>query len=161
IEATMRAAVDAIHDQIITSAVPFGLLRESLRREVVRRFKRDAEPDRNHTMDDFPAAFVAVALHKAARLDGSVDAKAIRQLAAWYGFSCDTSSDKTYGGADLRTIKDIRNDLAHGRKSFEEVGRDYSFEQLSNIAKRSMRYMHEILSNVACYLRTQGYLETP
>jgi hypothetical protein len=78
-----------------------------------------------------------------------------------YGFSCDTVRDKTYGGSDLLTVKDLRNDLGHGLKSFEEVGRNYPFQELKEIARRAMRYIHEILVNIDCYLSVGGYLANP
>lgn len=53
IEATARGAVDAIHDKITTSEVPFTRLTLSLRKEVIRLFKKSADPATDHTMDDF------------------------------------------------------------------------------------------------------------
>jgi HEPN superfamily protein len=159
IEATTRGAVEAIHDKIMTEQVPFGLLTVGLRTEVVRRFKRDADPKVNHTMDDLPSAFVAIALDRGVELSGNVDAKLIRGLAACYGFSCETTKEKTWGGSDLVTIKSNRNALAHGLQTFEEVGRDYPSHELLALTRRSLLFMREILSNVATYLDSQGYKE--
>lgn len=159
IEATTRGAVDAIHDKITTSEVPFTKLRLSLRKEVVRLFKKSADPATDHTMDDFPSAFVAVALDQGIKLSGTVDAKAIRELGTCYGFSCQTSVHLTRGGSDLLTVKRNRNDLAHGLKTFEEVGRDYVSVDLLLLARRSMRYMDEILTNIATYLDGEDYLD--
>jgi len=158
IEATTRGAIEAIHDKITTNEVPFPLLTLSLRKEVVRLFKKGADPANDHTMDDFPSAFVAVALIKSVKMSGSVDAKAIRELALCYGFSSLTNKDSTRNGHDLVTIKSNRNDLAHGRKTFEQVGRDYGTAELLLLARRSMRYMDEILKNIAAYLDEAGYL---
>jgi len=158
VEATTRGAVEAIHDKIMTNEVPFPLLTLSLRKEVVRLFKKGADPANDHTMNDFPSAFVAVALIKSVKMSGSVDAKAIRDLSACYGFSSKTNKDTTRNGHDLVTIKSNRNDLAHGRKTFEQVGRDYGTTELLLLARRSMRYMDEILKNIAAYLDEAGYL---
>jgi hypothetical protein len=159
IEATTRGAVEAIHDKITTSEVPFTLLTLSLRKEVVRLFKKGADPARDHSMDDFPSAFVAVALDQSVKLSGSVDAKAIRELSDCYGFSSQTDKNLTYNGHDLLTIKSNRNDLAHGRKTFEQVGREYPSTELHLLARRSMRYMDGILRNIATYLDGEDYLE--
>jgi len=88
-----------------------------------------------------------------------VDAKAIRELGECYGFSCATNAKFTRDGSDLLTIKRNRNDLAHGRKSFEVVGRDYTLQDLLLLTRRSMRYMDGVLSNIGNYLDEQLYLE--
>jgi hypothetical protein len=161
IEASTRGAIEAIHDKITTSEAPFPLLVLCLRKELIRLFKIDADPSKDHTLDDFPSAFVAIALAEGAKLSGNVDAKAIRELGVRYGFSSNTSTPVTRDGSDLLTIKANRNDLAHGRKTFEEIGRDYTLTELLLLARRSMRYMDEILRNVIAYLDDELYLERP
>ncbi|WP_027584224.1 MAE_28990/MAE_18760 family HEPN-like nuclease [Bradyrhizobium sp. Ai1a-2] len=161
IEASTRGAIEAIHDQITTNEAPFTLLSTSLRKEVVRLFKKAADPSTNHTVDDFPSAFVAIALAQGMELSGNVDARVIRKIGATYGFSHTTRSPLTRDGNDLLTIKTNRNDLAHGRKTFEEIGRDHTTRELLLLARRSMRYMDDILANVAHYLDKEHYLEFP
>ena len=126
----------------MTEQVPFELLTLGLRTEVVRRFKRDADPAIHHAMTDLPSAFVGVALDQGIKLSGNVDARFIRELASCYGFSCDTANDKTWGGSDLVTIKSNRNALAHGEQTFEEVGRDYPAQELLALSRRSLSFMN-------------------
>lgn len=161
VEASTRGAIEAIHDKITSSEAPFPLLTVSLRTEVVRLFKKEADPSTNHTMDDFPSAFVAIALAHGTKLSGNVDAKAIREIGECYGFSHRTETQLTRDGSDLVIIKRNRNDLAHGRKTFEEIGRDHTATELLLLARRSMRYMDGILNNVASYLEGELYLERP
>lgn len=160
VEATTRAAVEAIHDEITRTEAPFTALCLSLRKEVVRLFKKAANPATDHTLANFPAGFVAVALKQGINLSGTVDAKAIRALAECYGFSSQTDKETTYNGSDLLVVKRNRNDLAHGLKTFEEVGRDYTSTDLLLLSRRSMRYMDGILGNVAGYLDAKDYLES-
>jgi len=160
IEATTRGAVEAIHDKVTTSGVGFESLTLCLRKEVVRLFKREADPASHHTVTDFPSAFVAIAMEQGFKLSGSVDARAIRRLGECYGFSCDTEKATTRDGSDLLTIKTHRNDLAHGLKTFEEVGRDQSAKDLLLITRRSTRYMEQILKNIASYLDEENYLDS-
>lgn len=161
VEASTRGAIEAIHDRIIGSEAPFTLLTVSLRTEVIRLFKKEADPATNHTMEDFPSAFVAIALAHGTKLAGNVDAKTIREMGECYGFSHQTDKSITRNGVDLVIIKRNRNDLAHGRKTFEEIGRDHTASDLRLLARRSMRYMDGILSNVKVYLEQQLYLERP
>lgn len=159
IEASTRAAIDAIHDRILTDHETFDRLIPCLRKEAVKRFKKYAKAEAHATLlPSFPSAFVSVAMAESADFAGNVDAKVIRDLSATYGFSCAVPED-TWGGADLLTIKSVRNDLSHGRKTFEEVGRDYPATELLAISRRSLPYMRTILDNVSEYLKDKNYLE--
>lgn len=158
IEASTRAAIDAIHDRILTDQETFERLIPCIRKEAVKRFKKYAKAE-SHSglLPGFPSAFVAVAMAESADFSGNVDAKVIRDLGATYGFSCVTPQE-TWGGSDLVMIKGVRNDLSHGRKTFEEVGRDYPATELLAISRRALPYMRSILSNVAEYLEEKRYL---
>lgn len=161
IEATIRGAVEAIHDKIAARSTPFGSLTLSLRGEVVRRFRSRSDSSNIHTMADFSTAFVSVALNQEIKIAGSLDARAIREIGECYGFSCKTNSLRTRDGIDLVTIKRNRNDLAHGLKTFEEVGRDFTSRQLVQMSRRTICYMTEIVSNISTYLDNDDYLEKP
>ena len=159
IEATVRGAVDAIHDQIITERVSFTALTMEMRKEVMRRFLLEASPLKNHTMSDFPIEFVSIALDQGIKLAGNVDARLIRKLSLIYGFSPRTATARTWDGSDLRTVKDKRNALSHGFQSYEDVGRDYPARELLAIARRSLSYIGEILKNIDAYLDGQCYMD--
>lgn len=161
VEASTRGFLEAIHDEIRGNQIPFHLLNPNLRSEVVRLFKRDASSGSGYGTDDFSSAFVSIALSNSIKLAGNVDAKMIREMSACYGFCCQTNTAITRDGSDLVTIKRNRNDLAHGRKTFEEVGRDHTASDLLLLARRAMRYMDGILKNVASYLDLTLYLEEP
>lgn len=160
IEATTRGAIDAIHDQIITEKTPLGKLAPALRHETIKRFKQRANPDAAFTVAEFPSEFVSVALDEGVKLSGNVDARYIRELGECYGFSCETEKERTWGGSDLVTIKNNRNALSHGRKTFEEVGRDYPSRELLALTRRSLFYIEGVLQNIATYLGARGYLDT-
>ncbi len=152
IEASTRGAIDVIHDRIITEQTPFERLIPCIRKESVKRFKKHAKPTSHEgLLPGFPAAFVAVAMAESADFAGNVDI---------YGFPCETDKDVTRDGVDLLTIKNIRNDLGHGRKTFEEVGRDYPATELLAISRRALPYMRTILTNISDYLDARGYIET-
>ncbi|MEP7240469.1 MAG: MAE_28990/MAE_18760 family HEPN-like nuclease [Devosia sp.] len=155
IEATLRGAIGEIRDEI--SAIPFGTLSADLRKEIVRLFRSPGVVD-PHLMQDVSAEFVPFAFTVGVKMSGSVDARSIREFGKTYGFSCNTDNSKTAGGIDLLTIKDNRNDLAHGLKTFEEVGRDYPAQDLVEIVRRSTHYMAEISSNVEQFLDAKAYV---
>lgn len=160
VEASARAALEAIHDAMSSNRVPFSALNAGIRREVVKGFKRNAKADKHAGMVDVPVEFVSVSLDIEYHFSGNVDARLIASIAGCYGFSSTTDSARTRGGKDLRTVKDNRNDLAHGLVSYDEVGRNYTARDLIDIVFRTNLYVEDILQNVAEYLDVQGYRQT-
>jgi MAE_28990/MAE_18760-like HEPN len=51
-----------------------------------------------------------------------------------------------------------RNDLAHGTKSFADIGKDISIEDLLKIKGEVIEYISQILKNIEDYLVLQEYL---
>lgn len=90
---------------------------------------------------------------------GNVDAKLIKKTAEKYGFSHFTDCSKTKNGKNLLVVKVNRNDLAHGIKSFEEVGRDKTIEELLEIKEEVVEYLRQILKNIEDYLDNKEYLD--
>ena len=87
-----------------------------------------------------------------------MDARLIKEIAEKYGFSYQTDFAKTKNGQNLVVIKSNRNDLAHGIKSFEEVGRDKTIEELLKIKEEVVEYLRQILENIRDYLDNEEYL---
>jgi hypothetical protein len=54
---------------------------------------------------------------------------------------------------------DHRNDLAHGNKSFAEVGQKVSIEDLLKVKEEVIEYLQQILQNIQDYLDKQEYLD--
>ena len=57
----------------------------------------------------------------------------------------------------MKTIKDIRNKLAHGEESFEEIGRNLTTQYLRNIAGKSFTFMESVMVLTSTYLNTEQY----
>jgi hypothetical protein len=49
--------------------------------------------------------------------------------------------------------------LAHGFKSFTEVGRDKTADELLAIESRVVKYLSQILQNIEAYLENHEYLD--
>jgi hypothetical protein len=88
-----------------------------------------------------------------------VDARLIKQIAEKYGFSYQTDLAKTKNGQNFVVIKSNRNDLAHARKSFEQVGRDKTIEELLEIKQEVVKYLRQILEKIRDYLDNEEYLK--
>jgi hypothetical protein len=163
VEASLRGAVEAIHDRIVTERVPLQQLTESIRRDVIRSFKARCDPDQHLHMNDIPIELVAIALDIEAGypFSGNVDAKKVREIADIYGFDTSTPRESTRDGADLLTVKSLRNDLAHGVKTYDEVGRNYTASDLKELSDRSVAYVEAILTAVDRFLTERRFLRAP
>ncbi len=50
-----------------------------------------------------------------------------------------------------------RDDLAHGSKSFAEVGRTFTREDIIRIKEKVIAYLSAMLANVTAYIQQQHY----
>jgi hypothetical protein len=164
VESTMRNAIEAIFDEIKSQGVSFDKIRPEIKKLIFKNLKKCLEknnPDellQNITVISLD--IIAASFDRKNLFSGNIDEKLIKETATKYGFSCRTDSRKTGDGGDLSTVKSNRNDLAHGIKSFAEVGRDKSADELLKITKKVIKYLKGILQNVDTYLANKEYLKS-
>jgi hypothetical protein len=72
---------------------------------------------------------------------GNLDARSIRKVMGKYGIQI----SETYGGK-LKGIKDGRNTLSHGNKSFEEFGRDIVVPMLEEYIIDVESFLDEVIT---------------
>lgn len=87
------------------------------------------------------------------RISGNIDAKEIRNIANQIGF------ESSENGRDLVTIKEKRNHLAHGEKSFSEVGRDYSINDLISFKDSTYSHLEDVIEKITSYVSNRNYIE--
>lgn len=160
IESTMRNAIEAIFDEIATQGVSFDKVRPEIKKIILKNFKK-CNPDKVLlSITIFSVDIISACFVKEDLFSGNIDGKLIRELASEYGFSYETDARKTGNGKDLLTIKSNRNDLAHGVKSFAEVGREKSADELLKIKTKVISYLRQILVNLEVYLENKEYLHS-
>lgn len=93
---------------------------------------------------------------KATAISGNLDAQQIRNVCNEHGIVFQTD-ERSRGGVVLETVKDRRNDLAHGTLSFAECGRDYSIEDLSNIKDETVLFLRGLLTGMKQYYDEKQY----
>ncbi len=158
VESSMSNAIEEIHNNIHNNGVSFDLLKIELREVLVSYMK-------NHlNAKDFVAKIASIAndivktsFNKQKVFSGNVDSKKIKEVSKQYGFNSNTTHSKTKNGQCLVTIKNKRNDLAHGTYSFIDIGKGYSIEDLEKMKKETINYLEEILNNIDKYLINQDY----
>lgn len=133
IESTMRDAIEAIFEELKNQNVSFDKITPELKKVVLKNLKIQLNKT---SIDEIYNKIVYISLDivKISKLEkqfsGNIDYEKIKTTAKEYGFSAKTKTDiKDY----LFKVKTNRNDLAHGHKSFAEVGKDKSIDELIKI----------------------------
>lgn len=159
VEATMRNVIETIFDELRSERISYDQIRPELKKIVLRNLKK-RNPDKIFlSITAISVDIITAGFDKEDLFSGNIDGRKIRDTATDYGFSHSTDYAKTGDGSDLLTIKANRNDLAHGIKSFTEVGRDKTTDELLVIKNKVIRYLKQILQNIEIYLDNKEYLD--
>ncbi len=160
VESTMRNAITTIFDEFQNKNISFDDATDKIKKIIIKNFKDNNSTDTLlQSINNISCDIISSSFDKEKLFSGNIDAKKIRQTSQMYGFSYKTNAKKTKDGGDLLTVKTNRNDLAHGFKSFEEVGRDATADELLEIQKRVISYLKAILENIESYLSNKEYLK--
>ncbi len=92
----------------------------------------------------------------ATAISGNLDAQQIRNVCNEHGIVFQTDA-ASRGGVVLETVKDRRNDLAHGTLSFAECGRDYSIDDLEKIKNETVLFLRGLLVGMKQYYDGKQY----
>ena len=156
VESTMKNAIEAVFDEFRATSVSFDDCREEVRKIVISNLKAH-NPGRVFTgLTPLAQKILTETFRKEKAFAGNVDAQKIREVAKEYGFRAPSAKSEI-----LLTVKSLRNDLAHGDKSFADVGRDFGVVRLKEIKSEVFDYLQEVLTNIADYLAHKDYLASP
>lgn len=160
VESTMRNAIEAIFDELQSQGISFDEIKPQLKKIVLKNLKKRNPDQVILNLTAISIDIINAGFDKEDLFSGNIDGRKIQQTAKDYGFSCTTDQAKTGHGKDLLTVKENRNDLAHGIKSFAEVGRDQSADDLLKIQEKVVNYLRQILENIETYIDNQEYLDS-
>lgn len=152
-ESAVTNAVEAIFDELEKEAISFDVCREEIRLVVLGNLRQHDPRKLVAELNALATDVVTKTFRKGEIVSGNVDARGIREVAKQYGFPEPKSR-----GDRLLTVKTHRNDLAHGSKSFAEVGRTFSVSDIQDIERDVVAYLTEMLNNVSEYVATKSYL---
>ncbi len=152
VESTLCNAIEAIFDDLGANAVRFDQCRKELQCVILSNLRR-------HNVDKIQPVLTDIALHvvtqtfrKKQLFAGNVDARKVRDTAVDFGFAAPPNGHK------LVDVKKARNSLAHGEKSFAEVGRDSTTGDLKNMEMNVIAYLSNTIDNIEAYLTSKQYL---
>ena len=159
VESSIRGAIEAIQDELKTERVPFYEMSMPLRAKVIDDFRRyKGKKELLHRVVDPAVDIVHVAWPTKAIFEKNLDAKILKEIADEYGFSVETDAQRTGNGQLLNDLVAKRIDLAHGHKSYDQVGRSLTSKSLLAYYLETTRFIESILDNVTAYLDQKAYL---
>lgn len=174
-EATLVQLLDEMHDAIGANCSSADALNAQLLRVVLKTVKKDSKStvlssaSPLHTslfrywMDDWKSR----ASGKDKRVDGisgSVDSLVFYEQLKKFGVVAQTTNDRPPAHLTdiaLQKVKTNRNELAHGEKSFTDLGRDLAVPTLEGDALAVFDTLRKIATEVDNYLQGQRYLAQP
>jgi hypothetical protein len=86
-------------------------------------------------------------------ISGNIDAIKLQELAKKYGFVLPTINITN----ELLTIKNKRNQLAHGEITFAEAGKEESIEDLFILKNIITHYFDNLMNNIKVYIENQEF----
>ncbi len=174
-EATLVQLLDEMHDAIGANCSSADALNAQLLRVVLRTVKKDSKStvlssaSPLHTslfqywMDDWKSRTSG----KDKRVDGisgSVDSLVFYEQLKKFGVVAQTTNDRPPAHLTdiaLQKVKTNRNELAHGEKSFTDLGRDLAVPTLETDSFAVFDTLRKIAAEVDNYLLDRRYLARP
>jgi MAE_28990/MAE_18760-like HEPN len=174
-EATLVQLLDEMHDAIGANCSSVDALNAQLLRVVLKTVKNDPKPSVlsstsplhtslfHYWMDDWKSRTSA----KDKRVDGisgSVDSLVFYKQLKKFGVVAQTPNNLPPAhltDAALQKIKINRNELAHGEKSFTDLGRDLAVPTLEADSLSVFETLLKITAEVDSYLQGKRYLAQP
>lgn len=153
VESTLKNAIEAIFEEFRSKNVSYDACRLEVRRQILRNLKKHDVSRIVEALSSISTDVVFATFRKEELAAGNVDARRIREIARLYGFA-----HPSVKSDELLTVKMNRNDLAHGMKSFAEVGRDFDLQRLDQIKAEVIAFLSALLDSVSEYLMNRSYL---
>lgn len=170
VESSVRAAFSHVYSAMETDGCDLQSASEKLRLLWIdhhhRSIDRESSPPSRYR--EIAKTLVSAALaNEGLRLQssrlpisGNLDAEAIRYICHNHGVSV-VVPRAAKGGEVLDAVKEQRNALAHGDKSFAECGREVTVSDLRRIFKQAVTFLRAILRNIEAFVNQRAYRCNP
>lgn len=156
IEATAVRVHQDIFDHFGSAAVSFDSVSDEVKTFALQQLKNHSPQNLTPTLVNISTDMLSRTFESSKLFSGNVDSRKIRELARRLGYSSSVAGN----GAHILAIKEKRNDLAHGVKTFSDVGREVTVEDLRKHVASAVRFLRSLVRNVESYIAGRHYLRT-
>jgi hypothetical protein len=155
-ESTMTNSIESIFDHLRAEKIGFVTVDDDLKAMVLKCARETNPKDLVKKMRSEVLDLAVAAFKKDAIFSGNVDSRKIRDVWDDYGIS----RTGNYVEKTLLEVKAARNDLAHGAKSFSELGKDQTASELEKKYKATkallLRAVRDVESHITNNLKAQA-----
>ena len=162
VESTMYEAVKGLYQHLERSGVDIDSLIDKLKMLIFRGIRNSTDKNltefRDNMDTDFRTSIFQICFHSdqvKKMFSGNLDAKKIRLFSEEHGIDLNLIEESN-NGRELLSIKNTRNDLAHGAVSFTSKG-NVSVEQLWKLCTEVGYYLRSVIISVDSFLKAQQY----
>lgn len=160
VESTFSNGIEAIYKTMIAEGCRYDAIQPNIQKEIIDNVRKNLNTNSFvETVADIAADILNHYPTPRQLFSGNVDQIEIKRFAQKYGFSFHTDAITTRNGESLKTIKNRRNDLAHGFISFKHCGQGRTFSEMENMKNQSLSYIEQILNNMDLFLKNKDYLK--
>lgn len=166
VESTVMGGILEIYDRLKQEGLTYSKVRKEIK-DIWFSYKFRQVYDQNAHFNSYKGKALEIVNsilvgevieldRKATYISGNLDAQQIRNVCDDHGIRFETT-EGSRGGVVLETVKERRNDLAHGTLSFSECGREYSIEQLVTIKDETILFLKGLLIGMKEYYDQKQY----
>lgn len=165
VESTMYEVVKGLYQHLERKVHDIDSLIDKLKMLVFKGIRNSTDKNyiefRENMNVDFRTSIFQICFHSnqvKKMFSGNLDARKIKDFSGDHGIDLDLVEESN-GGSVLLSIKDTRNDLAHGAVSFTSKG-NISAEQLSSLCIEVGYYLRSVINSIDEFLKNQKYHKT-
>lgn len=161
VESTVRNSIVEIYNNIQNDEISFNDLSEEIkqiwlhkkRKTFLMNEERDESIEKKlqSIINDIINIEIIVLTEKDIHISGNIDAKEIRKLAKKIGF------EESSNGRHLADIKIKRNRLAHGEQTFHDIGKDFTYNELSSYKRNTFEHLEDVIEKIENYIDNKQY----
>lgn len=153
VESTMTNLMQDIFDHLKATDTEFETLNDTMKAVVLNFAKRRSPGSLVKRMSDDAVGLAVACFDRSDLWSGNIDCKRISLTIKELGIA----SRHRYREAALLTVKNERNHLAHGHKSFSDCGRDYAAAQLREYHERIKTVLARVIDDFDEFLSVRAY----
>lgn len=154
IESTVRLTMNAYYDEFNDKKLSYRSLVEEIKKTWIKQSLGMLKKDDTIQTSIFKMIELAVEEEATVEisfehfsLSGNADLREIKEIMKNHGIEYDEKNFKTFGGS-LKSIKDMRNSLAHGNVSFQDNGRELTISELKEYQNQTYQCLNYFMDTV-------------